>query len=284
MILVMGATGTNGREVATRLAAAGHRVRALVRDPGRAAGLTNERIELVAGDLDDSASLARAFEGTDKAFLVTPVDRRHVAWFRQVVSTARAAGTAHLVKLSALGAQPDSPSELLRQHAESDTLISASEMAWTILRPNSFHQNLLWSAATIKSQSSFFFPLKDARLSLVDVRDIADVAVAALTQPGHEGKIYDITGPQSLSFGDIAATLSQVLGKPIRYLDVPVEAAEASMRDAGMPEWDAHAVVELYGYFATGAAAGVTGTVETILGRPPISFAQFAREHASAFQ
>src|SRR5439155_6799006 len=123
---------------------------------------------------------------------------------------------AQVVKLSAMGAG-DPGSEILRQHGETDELLKASGVPWTILRPNSFHQNLLWSAASIRERGEFHLPLRDARQSLVDVRDLAAVAERALTEPGHEGKTYDFTGPESLSYADVAATLSAVRGRPVRY-------------------------------------------------------------------
>jgi uncharacterized protein YbjT (DUF2867 family) len=286
MILVLGATGTNGREVVARLAAAGVPVRALVRDPARAGakGLALPDVELTAGDLDDTAALAAAFRGVERAFVLTPVSPRDVEWVGRAVEAARSAGTRHLVKFSAMGADPASPSELLRQHGESDRLVMGSGLAFTVLRPNSFHQSLLGSAGSVKAEGVLYTPLRDARLSLVDVGDIADVAALTLTRPGHEGQVYEITGPESLSFADVAATLSGVLGKPVRYVDIPPEAFEAAMLGSGMPAWNARAVAELFRYFATGALARTTDTIETLLGRPPVSFAGFAREHAGAFR
>jgi len=117
----------------------------------------------------------------------------------------------------------------------------------------------------------------------VDVRDLAAVAERVLTGPGHEGKTYDLTGPESLSYADVAATLPAVLGRPVRYVDVPPEAAKQSMLAAGMPGWNAAALVELYGVFAAGRHSRVTDDVERVLGRPPISFERFARENAAAF-
>src|SRR5262249_38351989 len=134
-----------------------------------------------------------------------------------------------------------------------------------------------------KDHGAFYLPMGSARQSLVDVRDIAAVAVAVLTGAGHEGKTHVITGPESLSYHEVADKLSTVLGRPIRYVDVPPAAAHDSMLKAGMPEWNARAVTELYGIFATGEAAGTTDTVEQITGRKPISFDQFARDHAGAF-
>ena len=175
------------------------------------------------------------------------------------------------------------PSEILRQHGETDEALIDSGLPYTILRPNSFYQNMLWSAATIKDHGAFYLPMGNARQSLVDVRDIAAVAVQVLTGTGHEGKTYVITGPESLSYHEVADKLSAVLGRSIRYVDVPPEAAFESMLKAGMPQWNARAVTELYGIFAAGEAAGTTDTIERITGRAPISFDQFARDHAAAF-
>jgi uncharacterized protein YbjT (DUF2867 family) len=286
MILVLGATGTNGREVLQRLAASGVPARALVRDPARARaqGLDAPGVELVPGDFDDRDALNAAFRGVEKAFVLTPVDRLEVDWVRSATGAAKAAGTRHLVRFSAMGADPASPSELARHHGESDEVLKSSGLAWTILQPNSFHQNILWSAGSVKAAGAIYAPMKDARQSFVDVRDIADVAVLALTRTGHEGQVYELTGPESLSYADLARILTEVLGKPVQYVDVPPEAAEAAMRQAGMPEWNAHAVTELFGRFATGAFAKTTDTVARLLGRPPIPFAQFAREHAGSFR
>jgi uncharacterized protein YbjT (DUF2867 family) len=284
MILVTGATGTNGRAVVERLAAAGAKVRALVRDPARAVDLRSPSVEIVRGDLDDPGSLGPALAGVSRAFFVAAVDRRYDTWFHNFLAAARGAGAPHVVKFSGLGASADSPSELMRQHGETDAALAASGLPFTILRPNSFHQNLLWSAGTIKDHGAFYLPVGDARQSLVDVRDIADVAAAVLTGVGHEGRTYEITGPESLSYHDVAGHLSAALGKPVRYVDVPPESALDAMLEAGMPEWNARAVTALYGVFAAGHAARTTDVVGRITGREPISFAQFARDHADAFR
>jgi uncharacterized protein YbjT (DUF2867 family) len=283
MILVVGATGTNGREVVRRLVAAGQRVRAMVRTPSKAGDLRGEGVELVQGDLDAPGSLDAALAGVDRAFFVSAVDQRYVGWFGNFLAAAQRVGSSHVVKFSGLGASIDSPAEILRQHGETDEALIDSGMPYTILRPNSFYQNMLWSAATIREHGAFYLPMKSARQSLVDVRDIAAVSVLALTGTGHEGKTYDITGPESLTYHDVADRLSAVLGRSIRYVDVPPEAAFDSMLKAGMPEWNARAVTDLYGIFAAGEAAGTTDRIERITGRAPVSFDQFARDHAAAF-
>jgi uncharacterized protein YbjT (DUF2867 family) len=237
----------------------------------------------VRGDLDDQASLDAALKGVDRAFLVTAVDQRAGRWCQNFIEAAKRGGRPHVVKFSGMGAGSGN-AEILRQHGETDQMLAVAGLPYTILRPNSFFQNMLWSAGTIRDHGAFYLPLRDARQSLVDVRDIAAVAVEALTGSGHEGQTYDITGPESLSYHDVAATLSRVLGKPVRYVDVPPEAARDSMLKAGMPAWNAAAVTELYEVFATGQSAAITDVVQRLTGRPPITFEEFARDHADAFR
>jgi uncharacterized protein YbjT (DUF2867 family) len=269
--------------VVRRLVAAGQRVRAMVRTPSKAGDLRGEGVELVQGDLDEPGSLDAVLAGVERAFFVAALDQRYVGWFGNFLAAAQRAGSPHVVKFSALGASVNSPAEILRQHGETDEALIDSGLPYTLLRPNSFYQNMLWSAATIKDHRAFYLPMKSARQSLVDVRDIGAVALKALTGTGHEGKTYDITGPESLSYHEVADKLSAVLGRSIRYVDVPPETAFESMLRAGMPQWNARAVTELYGIFAAGEAAGITDTIERITGRAPISFDQFARDYAAAF-
>jgi uncharacterized protein YbjT (DUF2867 family) len=283
MILVVGATGTNGREVVKQLSARGVPVRALVRSAEKTPDLRLPNVELVRGDLGDPTSLDAALRGVDRAFIVTAVDQRCVEWFGNFFDAARRAGGPHVVKFSGMGAgSADTP--IMRQHRETDDRLQRSGLPWTILRPNSFHQNMLWSADSIKQQGAFYLPLGDARQSLVDVRDIAAVAVDVLTGKGHEGQVYELTGPESLSYQDVAATLAKVLGKPVRSVPVTPEAARELMLKSGMPEWNAAALTDLYKVFASGAYARTTDTAARLLGRPPRSFEQFARDHAGAFQ
>jgi uncharacterized protein YbjT (DUF2867 family) len=283
MILVVGATGTNGREVVQQLSARGVPVRALVRSAEKSPDLRLPNVELVRGDLGDPPSLDAALRGVDRAFIVTAVDQRSVEWCRNFFGAAQRAGRPHVVKFSSMGAgSADTP--VMNQHGETDELLRRSGLPYTILRPNSFYQNLLWSAGSIKDQGAFYLPLGDARQSLVDVRDLALVAAEALTGAGHEGQVYELTGPESLSYHDVAATLSKVLGKPVRYVPVSLEAARESMLKAGMPEWNAAAVTDLYRVFASGAYAHTTDTIARLTGRPPRTFEQFARDHAGAFQ
>ena len=283
MILITGATGNNGQELIRQLTAMGQHVRALVRKPGDAAKLCGSNIEVASGDFDLSETLESALQGVDKAFLLTPVAERFVQWQKEFIQAAKRAGIKHLVKFSGMGADPQSASELLKLHAETDDILRSSGVPFTILQPNSFHQNMLSSANTIKAQGVFYWPMKDASQSTVDVRDINAVAAKIFTSSGHEGKTYVITGPEALTFQQAAEKLSSVLGRKIQYVDVPISAAAEGLRDSAMPDWNVRAVTDLLAYFATGAAATVTDTVPRLLGRPATSFEQFVKDYRAAF-
>ena len=282
MILITGATGNNGQELIRQLTAMGHRVRALVRKPAEAAKLGGN-IEVAPGDFDLPETLESALQGVEKAFLLTPVAEHFVQWQKDFIEAAQRAKIKHLVKFSGMGAHARSASELLKLHAEADEILRSSGVPFTILQPNSFHQNILSSANTIKAQGVFYWPLKNASQSTVDVRDISAVAAKVFTSSGHQGKTYVITGPEALTFQQAAEKLSSVLGREIRYVDVPISAAADGMRNSGMPDWNVHAVSDLLAYFATGAAATVTDTVPRLLGRPATSFEQFVKDHRAAF-
>jgi uncharacterized protein YbjT (DUF2867 family) len=283
MILITGATGNNGQELVRQLTEMGQRVRALVRRPAEAVKFNESNIEVVAGDFEQPETLEAALQGVEKAFLLTPVAERFVQWQNDFIEAAQRAKVKHLVKFSGMGADARSASELLRLHAETDEVLRSSGVPFTILQPNSFHQNMLSSANTINAQGVFYWPLKNAAQSTVDIRDINAVAAKVFTSSGHEGETYVITGPEALTFQQAAEKLSYVLGRKIQYVDVPISAAADGMRKSGMPDWNVHAVSDLLAYFATGAAATVTDTVLRLLGRQATSFEQFVKDHRAVF-
>ena len=283
MILITGATGNNGKELIRQLTAMGQRVRALVRKPAEAAKLDGPNLEVAAGDFEHPETLEAALQGVEKAFLLTPVAERFVQWQKDFIEAAQRAKIRHLVKFSGMGADPHTASELLRLHAETDNLLRRSGVPFTILQPNSFFQNMLWSANTIKAQGVFYLPFKDAAQSTVDIRDISAVAAMVLTTSGHEGKAYVITGPAALTYQQVAEKLSSILDRNIQYVDVKISAAADGMRKSGMPDWNVRVLSDLNAYFATGAAANVTDAIPTLLGRPATSFEQFVKDYRAAF-
>ena len=284
-ILVTGATGTVGSFLVKKLGAAGVRARALVRSREKAEAIEALGLEAAVGDLDQPETLAPALAGVERVFLLSAPEERQAALQNNLVRAARDAGVRHVVKLSAIGVGGELDQiEIGRVHRETEEEIERAGLAHTHLRPNGFMQNSFMFAQTIKSQGAFCAPFGDAQVSYVDARDVASVAFHALTEDGHEGKAYEITGPQALSYHDIARELSIVLGREVKYVEVPIEAARAAMASAGMNEWTADALVELFNFYKDGGAGQVRDTVREVTGRDPITFAQFAKDHAQVFQ
>ncbi len=284
-ILVTGATGTVGSFLVRKLGAAGVRARALVRSREKAEAVEALGLEAAVGDLDKPETLAPALEGIARVFLLSAPEERQAALQNNLVRAARDAGVRHVVKLSAIGVGGELDQIALgRVHRETEEEIERAGLAHTYLRPNGFMQNSFMFASTIKSQGVFYAPYGDAKVSYVDARDVASVAFHALTEDGHEGKEYEITGPQALSYHDIARELSSLLGREVKYVEVPIEAARAGMVSAGMNEWTADALVELFNFYKDGRADQIRDTVREVTGRDPITFAQFAKDHAQAFQ
>ena len=283
-ILIAGATGTNGRALIEALRNDSRvRLRALVRDPESPSADFGDGVEVVKGDLASPESLTAAFDSVSKAYVVTAIHPDTRTLFGNFFEAARAADVSQIVKFSGLGASSDSPSEVIRQHGDTDDVLRASGLPYTIIRPNSFHQNMLGQAASVAATGSFYLPLGDARQSTIDVRDIAEITATILTSDGHLGKSYDLTGPESLSFQDVAAILSDVAGQPVTYTAITPAEAEAAYLELGMPEWIAKVLAEIQALFATGAYADVLPDTERLLGRRPTSFRQFAEDHRSAW-
>jgi uncharacterized protein YbjT (DUF2867 family) len=279
MILITGATGTNGREVVRQLSAAGVPVRALVRDAARAGAIRLPGVEIFEGDLGRPETLPVVLAGVERALLLTPWLPNQVELQTHFIEAARRAGLRRLVKFSVLGADPGSPVGILRQHGEIEQQVEASGIPYTLLRPNSFMQNFLAFAATI-SHGALCAPMAEGRVSFVDARDIAAVAVRVLTEAGHEGRTHTITGPEALTHGQVAETLGAALGRTVTYVNVTPAQFADSMLSYGAPAWMADGLNALYGAYRVGAAAVVTDTVARVAQKAPIAFDQFAREFA----
>jgi uncharacterized protein YbjT (DUF2867 family) len=284
MILLTGTTGVTGTEIVKQLMPLGVPVRALARDSDKAKTVLPPEVEIVQGDLDEPETLTPALAGVEKAFLLSPGHPRHVELQGNFIEAAKRAGTRHVVKYSAAGAAADSPMRLGRWHAETERQLEQSGLSYTHLRPTMFMQNFVrFFAQSIAADGRFYAPMGDGRVPLVDVRDIAAVAVKVLTEPGHQGQTYLITGPEALSFEEAAAQLSMALERTITYVDVTPEGAKAGMIAAGLPEVLADALLEVYAYFREGRAAPPTDIIRRIAKKEPITFDRFARDYASAF-
>jgi uncharacterized protein YbjT (DUF2867 family) len=223
-------------------------------------------------------------QGVDKVFLLSPSDPRQVEQQGNVVEAAKRAGVKQLVKLSVVGAAPDAPAQLMRWHAETEKQIKESGVPYTILRPHVFFQYWLYLAPTINQTGTFYAALKrDMKLAAVDTRDIAAVAVAVLTEPGHENKTYEITGSEGISNDELAAAISQVSHRPVTYTELPADYTKAGMLQLGMPQWFVDTVVGMDEAYSTGNYCHVTDVVEQLTGKKPRTASEFIGENADAF-
>ncbi len=275
-ILVTGATGTTGGEVVRQLMAAGQPARALVRDASKIDADGFGGIQFVTGDLSDLASLSAAMEGIEAVYLNVVPGPDALTQVDNVIAAAKNAGVPAIIKLSGYLASAASPSAIIRMHSEADDHVRASGLGYTILRANSFYQNILGQMASIKANGTFALPLGDAHQSLIDVADIAAIAILAMTTDTLRNKSFDLTGPESLTFADVAERLSHVRGTPVTYVPITRDQFEATLRSYGTPAQAASDVGELFDAFASGIYADVTDDVAKILGRQPRSFDAFA--------
>jgi uncharacterized protein YbjT (DUF2867 family) len=281
-ILVTGATGNTGSVLVDLLTQRGALVRVMVRDQGDAAKFDAPRVSVVVADFDDTQSVTAALAGTDRAYLVTPSSERAAEQQIRFAETAVESSVRHLVVLSQFAAGPDSPVRFLRWHAAVERRVRELGIGYTFLRPNLFFQGLFAAAGTVAASSRLFAPIGEARVSAVDVRDIAAVAAVTLTEPGHDGQIYTITGPAAITHGEIAAALSAALGREITFEDVSPQVFAESLRGV-LPAWQVDGLLEDYAHYACGEAAEVYPTIADVTGRYPLSIGQFARDYAAAF-
>jgi uncharacterized protein YbjT (DUF2867 family) len=282
LILVTGATGTVGIETIKQLIEAGQRVRALVRDRAKAMKLLDPKAEIVVGDLADPASLQPAFAGVQKAFVITngmDLDRLEANAF----DAAKSAGVSHIVKLSGRGVEwPAVRDTVVAQwHGESERRLKALGPSWTILRPGFFASNVF--AFGVLAQGGFFLPAGDGKDSAIDPFDIAAVAVKVLTESGHEGKIYELTGPELLGFQEMIDKLSAFTGRSLVYVDVPAAAALEGMVGSGVPPRQAEAVVKFFAEVKAGKMV-IEPTVSEVLGRPARRFEDWMNANAAALR
>ena len=287
MILITGATGYIGKELVKQLKAANVPVRVLARNRNKAAALEGPGVEIVEGDFDKPKTLDAALVGVEKAFLLSSAGPQMVELQGNFVQAAQRAGIRHLVKSSAAAIRADGTSLVDdgRWHRQVEKQLEESGMAWTHLRPGFFTQNIeRYFAATIKEQSAFYAPMGNTKAAIVDVRDIAAVAVAVLTESGHEGKAYIITGPEALSFYEVAEKLSAALGRQVTYVDVPVEEYAQQMRAAGQPEWLVTVMSNLSLGLETGGSSEVTNVVKEVANKQPLYLEQYLRESALTFK
>ena len=277
MILVTGATGTVGTEVVKALAGRGQRFRAGYRTRPQNVPAGQEAVPL---DFEKPETLGPALSGVDTMFLLSST----VAPEAAAVRAAKAAGVRRIVKLSVMRSAREEFT-FAKWHRAAERAVEESGLQWTFLRPNGFMQNVVnYMGATIKGQGAFYTSAPDAPIAHIDARDIGAAAARVLSEPGHEGKAYEMSGPAALTYHEMAAVLTRVLGREIRCVGLSDEDYRAGAIGAGMPEAYADALVDLGRFYRSGRAAEVTPDVRPLLGRDLIGFEKFAQDHAGALQ
>lgn len=283
-ILLTGATGNVGSQLVRELTSGKTGFKALVRPSAATRTLSSlPGVEIIEGDLSDAQCVEQALQGVERAFLLTSSSEQAEQLQLGFVKAAARAGVRHIVKLSQYAASAGSPVRFLRYHAAVEQAIKDSGMAYTFLRPNLYMQGLLAFREYIARQGRFYAAIGNARVSAIDVRDIAAVAAAALTKPGHENKIYDLTGPEALTHGQMAAHLSDALGKQVAFVDISPGEMEKALVAAGFPGWQVGGLIEDYAHYARGEAAEVSTAVQELTGAPARSFGSFAKDYAAFF-
>ncbi|HEY9854630.1 MAG TPA: SDR family oxidoreductase [Stenomitos sp.] len=294
MILVIGASGRvggellgqfGGLEVLKLLGERDRPVRVLAQHAVQAASFEAKGLETALWAPGSSEPLEAAFSGVSRLFLVTPGSAEQVDLQLQAIRAAAKAGIQQIVKISDLGSSATSPIQHARWNWELEQAILRTGVAYTFLRADFFMQNfLLVIAPTVTAEDVFFVPSGEGRVPFVDLRDIAEVAVAALTEPGHENRVYDLTGPESLSFGDVARILSEAINRDVTYEDVAPETARETLVRSGLPDWFAHDLVELFGQVKEGLCAEVSSDVPAVTHHPARSLRDFLGEARESFQ
>lgn len=284
MICVIGAGGTVGRELTKQLESEKARFRAAYFSKAKAEGSRARGIDGVIVDCNRPETLRAAFQGCDKLFLLGPNAPNQTQLELNAVETAKAVGVQHIVKLSVLGADGE-VFALAKVHRPVERAIESSGMAWTFLRPNSFMQNVVtYMAQTIRTEAAFYSASGEGRISHVDVRDIAGVAVKALIETTHEGRAYTLTGPEALTYDELATELSQVLGRAINHISLSPSDLRSGMLADGMPEEIVDRMLDLERFFREGQASRITNDIKQVTGRDPGRFAMYARECAAPLQ
>jgi uncharacterized protein YbjT (DUF2867 family) len=282
--LVTGATGNVGSALLGYLTTADADFRALIRDESKVQALRDRGVEAIVADFLKPETLGPALEGVSTIFLLTPITPDQVTQASNVIEAARESGNdPRVVRLSVHQASHEAPARISRHHAEIEDELILSGLPYTFLRPQSFMQNTLIAARTVASEGKIYQPFKDGKLGMIDARDIGEVASKVLTERGHEGKVYTLTGPAAISFYDVAEALSEVLGKEVSYVAVPLETAMEAMLNMGIPEWRADALNEYAKAHSEGYSDFTTNDVEQLTGDPATSYKKFAGDFEWVF-
>jgi uncharacterized protein YbjT (DUF2867 family) len=285
-ILVTGATGNVGHHVVRQLAERDMTTRAFVRDPVAGAarlGDLGRSVGLHVGDLEDPSAIRAALRGVDRLFLTAADGPAKVAQEQRVIDLAAETGVELVVKLSAMHADGSSPLPVFAWHGTIERHLAASGLPTVVLQPAFFMTNLLMVAPGVAATDTLFAPTGGSKVAMVDVRDVAAVAAAVLTDPTYAGRTMTVTGPEAITFDDVAAAIGAAVGRPIRSVDLTPEEARPRFAAAAVPPWLRQHLEGVFELIRNGEFARTSDTVRNVTGGPGTDITAFARDHAAAF-
>lgn len=283
-VTVFGATGKIGKELLTFLSYAKILTIAVTRDKSKVIAQAN--IEWIEADMSNKETLTKTMENSHAVFLCSSISQNYVEEQNNVIETAKDCGVAHIVKLSSPGADKNSPIRIAKLHGEIELILKASGLKYTILQPNSFMQNWLGELSeTVRKERKIYEATGDGKKPYIDARDIAEVAYRILTEPiNHYNKTYLLTGGEAVSFGEIAAAISNAINEKVEYVSLTSDEAKQRMEQKGMPDWAVKTFLAIADGQRNGKAAFVNNTVSEILGKPPRTVDEFAKFYSQSFK
>jgi len=284
MILLTGATGKTGSATAKALNEKGITFRALIRNEEKRGDIESLGGEVVIGSIENKEAVDQSMVDVETALILLPNSENQLSLEKQLVDSAKQAGAKRVVKMSSIEATPDATSPIPKLHLESEEYIKQSGLNWTMIKPNFYMQNLLASAGTIKDQGKIFLPMSEGKTGMIDTTDVGKVLAKVLSEDGHESMNHEITGPEILSFNEVAEIFSKGLDKQVDYVDVPLAAYKETLGQFLTNQWHLDAVIDLFKGIADGGIEEKTDTYSELMGESPKSLSEFISENSFIFK
>ena len=284
MILLTGATGKTGSATAKALNEKGITFRALIRNEEKRGAIESLGGEVVIGSIENKEAVDQSMVDVETALILLPNSENQLSLEKQLVDSAKQAGAKRVVKMSSIEATPDATSPIPKLHLESEEYIKQSGLNWTMIKPNFYMQNLLASAGTIKDQGKIFLPMGEGKTGMIDTTDVGKVLAKVLSEDGHESMNHEITGPEILSFNEVAEIFSKGLDKQVDYVDVPLAAYKETLGQFLTNQWHLDAVIDLFKGIADGGIEEKTDTYSELMGESPKPLSEFISENSFIFK
>ena len=283
MILLTGATGKTGSATAIELSNLKVPFRALIRSEEKRDEIEALGGEVIIGSAENRETIEQAMMGIEKLLIILPNCENQLEMEMQLVDSAKAEGVKQIVYMSSVEADEECTSPIPKLHWDTEVYIKDSGLQWTMIKPNFYMQNFIGSAKTIVEQNKFFLPMSDGKTGMIDTRDVGKVIAKVLSEEGHEGQSYQITGPETLSFYNVAEKFSSVLKREVLYVDMPMDAYKNILSQFLTNQWHLDSVIDLFAGIAEGGIEYNTDTFEELIGTPPRSLEDFIEEHRNLY-